>query len=237
MVCPKLKVELNQGLDEKVCLDFLNLKKAGVDFGTGIIEKHPFLRKTRNLSGKTKRELIKKYISRFYKLNIDYLKRTCNKVQKEWDQKERSFFNACDRYFDYHPWPNGKYLAYISIFNCNPRFLEDKTFQVYWKHPKGFVAVAAHEMLHFLFYDFFEKNYSQVKISEKFLWSLSEVFNFFILQEPGFVKITNDTKPDLYPSLKSLSEKLYSTWNRTKSTNSFLQTILSSRQRLINRGS
>lgn len=43
MTYPFLKFELNKILDGQICFSFLNLKKAGIDFGNTIILNHPDL--------------------------------------------------------------------------------------------------------------------------------------------------------------------------------------------------
>jgi hypothetical protein len=225
---PKLKVALNKELDKKVCLQFLNLKKAGVDFGAGIVKVHPSLETIRRMPDKKGQLLsIGGYIEWFYEFNLQELDETKKKAKEDWDKYENSFFIACDKFFEKQPWPEGEYIAYLSIFNCNPRFLADKTFQVFWKHPKGFISVATHEMLHFLFYDIVEDLLANHKVSENRLWSLSEVTNFFLLSEPDFIKITQDPNPHLYPDLRIMAEKLRGKWTKSRKATEFIKAVVS----------
>ena len=91
-----------------------------------------------------------------------------------------------------YPWPEGKYISYLSIFNCNPRFIETKEFQVSYKHPETTNYVCVHEMLLFIFYDYLKKNFSKEykKLDSKYIWKLSEIFNDVVLRLPEFVSIT-----------------------------------------------
>lgn len=213
---PTLKVKLNKELDKKVCLQFINFQKSGIDFGKGIITIHPALGEAKRLSGKRQSDFISKYIDSFYKKNDRGLQNAVTLAVRQWGVEVGDFFGITDKFFNKHSWPEGKYIAYLSIFNCNPRFLEDKTFQVFWKHPKGFVAVAVHEMLHFLFYDYFLTKFSKEKFTDESLWRLSELIDYFLLEESEFIKITSDSHPDLYPNLSDLVYKLTPVWRRDK---------------------
>lgn len=223
---PKLKFRLNKTLDKKVGFHFLEHKKAGVNFGAKIIKDYPELKAAQKSKDKKKEKIISSYVKSFYLKNDKELKQTRLEFQDEWNKNAEAFFTAANKLFNNHSWPKGKYHAYLSIFNCNPRFLKNKTFQVYWKHPKGVVAVSSHEMLHFFFYDYVEKNFSKKPMSENSLWQLSEIFNHFVLAEPDFVKLTNVPKPSLYPNLVNLSKELRPLWEKSKSAHDFLRLSL-----------
>ena len=213
---PTLKVKLNKELDKKVCLQFINFQKAGIDFGRGIITIHSGLREVKKFSGKSQSDFVSKYVDSFYEKNNQELENTRIFADEQWKAGVHNFFGVADKYFKKHPWPEGKYIGYLSIFNCNPRFLEDKTFQIFWKHPKSFISIAAHEMLHFLFYDYFLTKFSKEKFTNESLWKLSEVANYLLLKEKEFIEITSDSQPDLYPDLLYLVYKLAPVWKRDK---------------------
>lgn len=215
-VYPRLRIRLNKNLDKKVCYQFINFKKEGVDFGEGITKVHPDLMTAKSLSEKEKGKSISHYVDLFYEKNLKELERAMVLAEKEWELHKNDFFKITDKYFEKHLWPKGKYIAYLSIFNCNPRFLEDKTFQVYWRHPKGFMTVAVHEMLHFLFYDYISIKFNQKKFTDESLWRLSELIDYFLLEESEFIKITDDPYPDLYPNLSDLVYKLAPVWKRDR---------------------
>lgn len=65
-----------------------------------------------------------------------------------------------------------------------PRFLDDKTFCVpyFHKREKYINVIIAHEMLHFIFYDYFYKRYPEYNESKYnfFVWHVSEIFNSLI---------------------------------------------------------
>lgn len=220
---PKVRFRLNKSLDKKMGTAFLSHSKAGVSFGDKILRDHPRLKTARETTNSKKRKgLVDPYVDLFYRKQQKRLEQTKEKFQKQWDKTAEAFFEASGKLFNNHPWPNGEYIGYVSIFDCNPRFLENKTFQVFWKHPRGGVSVSAHEMLHFIFYDFIGKYISKGKISKESLWQLSEVFNTFALAEPAFVKVTKDRKPTPYRDLAFLASQLYPLWKETRKAQPFL---------------
>ncbi|MBU0998364.1 hypothetical protein KJ570_02450, partial [Patescibacteria group bacterium] len=181
---PRLVVKLNKDFDKAICDEFLNRSEAGVDFGVGIVKIHPkLLPAQKALEKQFPIKKIDKYFDAYYKTNDEELQESVKKAQTDWDKISEKFYKACDKYFDKHFWPKGKYEAYLSIIDCNPRFLHNKTFQVFWKHKKGFVFMAMHEMLHFLFFDLVEKLFPNININTQKMWEISEVFNGLIMQE------------------------------------------------------
>jgi len=201
---PKLKILKSLEFDKLICEQFLNVQKGGVDFGTGIISVHPKLVAT----------------------NLD-IKETIKSAEKEWKRGEKVFFKVCDKYFNNHQWPNGKYEAYLSVINCNPRFLDNKTFQFYWKSKDNFSSVTVHEMLHFLFYDLVAKLIPKANLQSQKIWEVSEVFNGLIMAEPDFVDITNVKIPPQYPNLVNIQEELQGIWDESKMADEFILSTLS----------
>lgn len=221
---PKLKFKINKALDKKMCFNFLDYKAAGIDFGTSIIQDHPSLRKLNKLNIEEKISFINRYVDNYYRKYRQVLIKFLKKFKTEWQSIEEQFYLETNKIFKGHPWPKGLYICYLSIFNCNPRFLENKTFQVYYRHSYGVKYVASHEVLHFIFYDYLEKNFAkEVKniLADK-IWTLSEVFNNIILSTPSFIKLTQK-KPLGYPTHVKLSKKLSSLWDKTNKIDLFLK--------------
>lgn len=98
-----------------------------------------------------------------------------------------------DEIFHDFPWPAGKYIAYATIWGMFPRFLDDKTFQVPMKYRSGrYIPVTiAHEMLHFRFYAYIQRNYPRYRDPEHnfFLWHVSEIFNILIINSPTWLAV------------------------------------------------
>lgn len=223
---PELRIMLNKDFDKKICLEFLNTEIAGVNFGDGIIKTHPQLSVINNLDIISAQKIIDQYFDQFYLKNSQQIEETIKTTISDWDKIKKSFFEACDKYFDNHPWPKGKYEAYLSIINCNPRFLEDKTFQFYWKYNEGTLNVIFHEMLHFLFFDLSTTIFSKTNIKSQKIWELSEVFNGLIMFEPEFIKITGNNKVEQYPNLINLQKQMDKVWKENKSAINFIRNML-----------
>lgn len=159
---PKVSYKLNKILDKKMALDFLNVKAGGVDFSNGIIGVHPELKGINKKKKPQQKKVIDLHFDNFYKQHKDYLNKRINEFQKDWDKVEKRYFKETNKIFKNHSWPKVKYIGYLSIIDCNPRFLDNKTFQVFYFHPEGSVAVTSHELLHFIFYDYCFKKHSKI---------------------------------------------------------------------------
>jgi len=223
---PRIKFFLNKDLDKWVGCHFLNHQKGGHDFGKSIIKLHPELVQAREFSNKEKKQIIiGQYTDSFYGTHQNQLENTRKEFERKWALVARPFFRAVDKVFA-HPWPNGLYLAYLSIFPCGPRFLENKTFQVFYLAKENASLRTAHELLHFLFYDYFEKNFSEISPTEEKVWILSEVLNFLILDLPEFHAIFGASHSHPYPNHISIIENLKPEWENRKDLNSFLRSSL-----------
>ena len=190
-----------------MCAQFLGHKKAGVDFGRGIIKLYPQL----------KYQAINKFVDDYYQEHETELETILTDFENSWQGCKEGFYRQVNKIFKNHLWPEGKYICYLSIFDCNPRFLRDKTFQVFFQHPQGICSVATHEMLHFIFYDYVEKKFPEAVtgIGKDKLWEVSEIFNVLVLP---------DFKP--YPDHVQLIPQYEKTWKATKDIDQFLRTTL-----------
>ncbi len=154
---------------------------------------------------------IRKYIDAAYKKNGAMFKKDSAVVEKQWRQKEKVFFRLAAAEFGDARWPKGKYIAYFTIWSMFPRFLDDKTFQVPFRHRhKGYInVIIAHEMLHFLFYEHFYEWYPEYKNSKYnfFVWNISEIFNVLIENSSRWVK-TFHVKTLSYPEHDAMIRRL-----------------------------
>lgn len=221
---PSVVFQLNQDLDVQVGTMFLDHKKAGIDFGGGIIRHHPALAGALQVEGEKRKKIVEDYVRGFYKDYEKELENTKARYQEAWNNVQKDFFKVTSMVFGDHCWPIGAYVGYLSIFNCNPRFLDTKTFQVYYQHRAGVVSVTAHEMLHFIFYDWLEKHAPELitKIGEEKVWKLSEVFDIVAFDRQEFAKFKPKKSggyPDLQPIAGKITEELK---NNPFTVNSFL---------------
>jgi len=158
-----------------------------------------------------------------------------NDTQIEWGEVSKYFFELTKNIFSGCRWPEGKYLGYVSVFNCNPRFLSDKTFQVFYKHSAGPVYVTAHEMLHFIFYKYAIENHSNLfknKDTENgIFWDVAEICNVVLLHDESFVKVHGVKKIICYPEHKKYISKLRKKWEINKDIDQLIISIYEATQK------
>ena len=217
---PKISYKLNKALDKEMALEFLNIKAGGVNFSNGIIGVHPELKGISKKKKPAQKKSIDLHFDNFYKQHKDYLNKRIIEFQMDWNKVEKKYFKEVNKIFKNHAWPKGKYIGYLSIIDCNPRFLNNKTVQVFYFHPEGSVAVTAHELLHFIFYDYCSKKHSKIfknlDPNDGIFWDLAEIFNAIILSQPEFVKIHKIKKQSNYPAHKKHIPVLKRMWNKEK---------------------
>ena len=230
---PQIIFSLNKDLDKWVGCHFLDHQRGGVDFGKSIIKIHPKLTQAKEFPDNEKKQtIIGQYVDSFYETHQNQLESIRTEFEKRWALVARPFFKAVDKIFDY-PWPKGfyftrnklVYIAYLSIFPCQPRFLKNKTFQVFYLNKEDSLTTA-HELLHFLFYNYFEKNFPKISPAEEKVWILSEVLNILILNLPEFYALFGDSSRHPYPQHISIIENLKPEWEKRKDLNSFLKSSL-----------
>lgn len=203
----RINYELNKDLDKHMALAFLGHSAAGIDFTGGIVGPHPELKGLAARSRNEQKEVINSYFNRFYQENEPALKTKQQEFQTEWNKIEDKFFKGATLLFENKITPTDKYTGYLSIINCNPRFVEDDSFQVFWQHRAGSVYVTAHEVMHFLFFAYVKKyhpdTFGKMNTDDGLLWQLSELFNDVVLLLPEFVNIHQQSKlGNFYPELE-----------------------------------
>lgn len=220
---PHLNIEIDQDMDLWTVKEFLSFDPEDM-FSKTILDLNPNLEKAHKLEDREKENFYKKYINRVYNEKGSTIENGKNQLQKDWDNIENKFLTITQKLFNEHPWPEGAYVGFLSIFNCNPRFLSQKTFQCYYNHPEGLVYVVAHEMLHFMFFDYVDHYKELLKnFSESEIWKLSEIFNIVILSLPEFVDLTNNPNPKPYPKHKDLIPDFKKLWNVENNLDRFLK--------------
>lgn len=205
---PNLKFQINQELDINIATEFLDVKGGGIDFGEHIVELYPELSKAKSTSGEPRRKAVSQFTAKYYQQYRSVLEDKLRLFDEEWKKVENKFFDGVSRIFGSYPWPKGKYTCYLSIYDCNPRFLEDKTFQVYYLHPQGSNHMIAHEMLHFIFFDYLDNHENEFmeKTDEDTIWLLSELFNDKILELPEFEEFKSKDGGS-YPEVAKFAKK------------------------------
>lgn len=216
----KIKFELNKELDKQMVFNFgtRSISAGGVDFAEGIFYVHPELRKIVGKDIGEQKQIISDYIDNFYKIHEKELGDSLIEMNKNWQGDEDRFNEQVDILFKNPEIPAGKYIGSLSVINCNPRFLQDKTFQVFYKHPAGSNYIAAHEVLHFFFYDYASKKhpdiFANLDTNSGTYWDLAELFDVVVMSSPNFISenYSKNTRP--YPAHQKYFDSVKEIWDK-----------------------
>jgi hypothetical protein len=166
----------------------------------------------------------------FYRVNKKEIEKGLAEVSREWKRVEKRYYRIIDQIFHGYRWPKGKYAGYVSIYNMYPRNLKYKYF--FFPYSGGRISptkVIAHEMLHFIFFDYLKHRYGIDQSTKfagkdpKYVWQVSEVFNDTIENWAPYKKIFNlekESKP--YPGC----EKIFVTMKRQWKSSQDLDVLL-----------
>jgi len=176
-------------------LAFYDAVVSGADFGKKIRDDHPNLTE----------ENYVEYIDDFYITNKNELEDVLKDTNICFSEIETPLYDELKKYFG-KDYSKENYICYPSIFNCNPRYIENKSFQVYYKRSHIMrKEVIAHELTHFAFYDFCD----ELKIEkDNNLWELSEIFNVIFLNFTSIQKAIDAEELLFYPDLRDKLEKI-----------------------------
>ncbi len=210
---PHVRFQLNKELDIKMCNEFLYVKGGGIDFGLVLVRLYRNLADIKEEKNEELRlKLITEFIDGYYKRNIAVFNEILKVAENSWYEVEDEFFTAVTKLFGDYKWPKGEYTGYISMLNSNPRFLNNKTFQCFYKKVMDgrSNSTIAHEMLHFIFFDYLEnvKIDFKKKYSNEEIWRLSEAFNEVVQTFSYFKNFGNSKNSKGYPEIETLVYKL-----------------------------
>jgi hypothetical protein len=157
-------------------------------------KKHPRIKILKQIQSKKKRKkFLENYVAEYYKSHKEWIRKKVQEIQRKWEKTQKQFFSLTDKLFQNHFWPKGNYQGFVTIWGIFPRDIKRKIFQFPYKGEvfKRVEVIIAHEMLHFLFYDYLYKHFPQYKAC-KFaypVWILSEAFNEAVMEESQWQKI------------------------------------------------
>lgn len=160
----------------------------------------------------TDRKTVEAFVRSEYIKNEQTIQDNMRLIETTWREKEKQFSELIELLFPNTEWPEGKYECLPTIWGMYPRFLEDKTFQVPWKHEKpGYaLAVISHEMLHFIWYSEFYKHhqeYASGSEDDYFVWNVSELFNSIVQGLPSWLSVFGQ-EPMAYPQHETILSEL-----------------------------
>jgi len=160
------------------------------------------------------REEIVAFVDGQYSLHASGMKDGLILIEERWHKVEQPYFALVDE-LGMGEWPDGKYIAYPTIWGMYPKFLDDMTFQIPWNHPQPEYVdvVIAHENLHFIWYPFFYREFPGYVQGKDgfFVWNVSEIFNSFVQNSSRWHEVFGmDSMP--YPqhekALQLLNERM-----------------------------
>lgn len=192
-----INIILDKELDKEVFKDFWGFSTEGADFGErGIKRIHPTITE----SGADE------YIDTYYNGHAEKLEDARQELQDALNGTAVEYFDAVSKVFGVS-YSDIQYTGSLSIFDCNPRYVDDKKFQVFYKRDLlGKLEVAYHEVLHFAFFEHARRTCLQMvdgfDANGGSYWALSEIFNVIILNRPDFQNILKREEQMFYPMLR-----------------------------------
>lgn len=207
---PKIKFKIDSRKDISTFFNFLKDAKydEGRNFEWAILKYYPCFKK---FNGEVDKKIVQDFVFKYYAKNKKAIEKNIIIYENNWKKIEKHFFKLAHDLFLDTKWPKGKYIAYTTMWSMYPRFLDDKTFQIPAISRKKKLAnfIIAHEMLHFIFYEYFLNKYKKYKIHKYdfFVWHVSEIFNVIIMNKPKWLKILKN-KDDGYLEHRKIIEKL-----------------------------
>lgn len=189
----------------------------GRNLDWAIFKKYPEFKKYKK--ERLKKE-IKNFLPIYYNKNKKEIDRNIKLYKNNWQKIEKKYYFLVDQLFSQKFWPKGKYIVYSTIWGMFPRFLEDKTFQIpafKYKKIRYINVIIAHELLHFIFYNYFYNKYPKYK-KDKYnflIWNVSEIFNSIIQNSPSWFKIFK-IKSMVYPEHKKIIIKINKKYKNKK---------------------
>ncbi|MBZ1356484.1 MAG: hypothetical protein KY054_01775 [Candidatus Nealsonbacteria bacterium] len=174
-------------------------------------------------------KIISEYTKHIHKMNEKEILKGVEETKKRWLKIECKFYSLVDKIFLGHDWPKGKYIGYVSIYLMFPRNIKEKTFYFPYSNNKwNPISTIAHEMLHFIFFDYINSKYKIKENDEfrdknpKYVWQVSETFNTVIENWQPYKNIvgSKDVKP--YPGCEKMFKTMTKQWSANQDIESFL---------------
>ncbi|KKQ35395.1 MAG: hypothetical protein US50_C0016G0025 [Candidatus Nomurabacteria bacterium GW2011_GWB1_37_5] len=214
------KESFHPKIDFEMALGFLKRRKDRPDFLKWFLPKelHYILNET--YSEKEYSEIIENYINNKYSADKESIDIDFKRAKEEWQKIENDYFSIIEQIFNGYQFPKGKYTGIGTNFNMFPRFIQKKIFFFPLQHRRQGTApyVIAHEMLHFIFFDYIDNKYSIKegdKIKEddpKYVWKVSEAFNTVMESWEPYKKLFKiDGRP--YTETKEIFEEMKKQWS------------------------
>jgi hypothetical protein len=189
---------------------------------------------SKKFSAAERNKIITEYTKHIHKMNEALILKGVTETKRCWAKTAGKFYDLVDAVFEGHDWPKGKYVGYASVYLMFPRDVQDKIF--YFPHGKDKwnpLGTIAHEMLHFMFFDYIKKRYGIEEDDEfkgkdqKYVWQVSETFNTVIENWKPYrnlFSVKEDARP--YPGCEQMFKAMTKQWAKKQDVESFLDNWL-----------
>lgn len=185
---PKVLLVIDQERDIDNAIGFLKYEKDEQFLGWFFRDESAHILDKSFTTTRKRNDAIRKYVRDTHAGRKKEIRAGLLAAKRDWKQIEEDYFSLVGKIFKGHPWPKGKYVGAISVFRLYPRYLDKKLFFFPYSYriPRFSNCVIAHEMLHFMFFDYIFSKYklgedSKIKgKSVDYVWQISEVFNVVI---------------------------------------------------------
>lgn len=179
----------------------------------------------KNFSKKERLKLAESFAVNRYKKELKIIKSGLKITEQKWRRHEKIFFRLVDNIFKKYPWPKGNYRGYISVFYRFPRFISQKkfAFPTQYNNPKYAdidMRVIAHEMLHFIAYDYLQKKYhlkpGERRDKDNFFWQFTENLNVLIENSRMWQPFSDGLILKPYDDCAALYRKMEKIWRKNR---------------------
>lgn len=225
----RVSFALDKDLDKEMALEFLGSSAGGADFTQGIIGPHPDLAAALGKGKGEQGRIIDAYFDAFSNAHEAELMEARNTMEQEWRQDEEKFFAEAAKIFG-DAASQGRYACYVSAIDCNPRFLDKRAFQVFYKHHAGASYAVAHELLHFLFFDYVRAVspglIAAYGTESGPLWDISELFDNALMMSQGFMEGEYASSVHCYPEHAAYLADARSAWEGRRDVDIFIAEML-----------
>jgi len=224
---PIIQLKFDQKLDQEIAWEFYASPEfGGCNFWTErALPHHPKLLEIESVQDK--KAFLSQYIFEFYNFHSKELKELNQKASNHLRQSQEDFFKTVDSIFCHYPWPRKAFTGFFSIFDFCPRFLDSGSFQIFlYDDRDSQLFTIFHEMLHFIFYDFAQKNFTKkfknLNTEKGNFWDLAEIFNVVIQDTDNFIKLHGKIKGTGYPNHNNLIIEGKILWARNQDLNQWI---------------
>lgn len=175
-------------------------------------------------------KIISEYTKHIHAINKQEILKGVEETRRRWAKVGNKFYKLVDEVFQGYDWPKGKYVGYASIYLMFPRNIKEKTFYFpYSKDKWDPIGTIAHEMLHFIFFDYIQKKYGIKENDEfrgknpKYVWQVSETFNTVIENwKPYMDNFNTKKKVKPYTGCEKMFSSMTKRWAKKQDIESFL---------------